>query len=184
MNIRDFFNRYRDRIPSWLWLIFILLGILLVIALPIAFVYVISHFEGVASALFLIAGWITFGSFAKTKKRNSLVLGGAVLFFALMGMSIDQPGNYIYNRPLALSCPAGTTYGRTVSTRHPLPERTDFVQDFRCYNEKGNPVYTIPMGIVLLVRFGEYILLAYLLLGIRTLILKLRGGAEDRIPPS
>ncbi len=171
------FTKYRDKIPSWLWLPIILLGIALVICIPIGFIYVISHFEGVASIIFLIAGWFVFGSFAKSAKRSSFVLAGAVCFFALMGMAIDQPGNRLYNYPLNLSCPEGSSYSRSVITRHPLPERTDFVQNFQCYDAKGRAVHTIPIWMLLLTRFCEYIALAYLLLGIRTLIYRIRKPA-------
>jgi len=147
---------------------------MLVIAIPIAFIYLISHFEGIASIIFLVIGWYVFGTFAKSEKRNSLVLGGAIGFFALMGMAIDQPGNFIYNQPLALTCPAGTYYNRSVSTLNPLPGRTDFVQKFQCFDKEGKSAYSIPMGIILLTRLGEYILLGYFLLGVRIIIFKLK----------
>jgi len=174
MSISGVFNKYKDKIPSWLWLILILLGVLLVIAIPAGFIYLISHFEGIASIIFLMIGWYVFGNFAKSEKRNSFILAGAIGFFALMGMAIDQPGNIIYNQPLALTCPAGTTYSRSVFTRNPLPERTEFVQKFQCFDKNGKSAYTIPVGIVLLTRLGEYILLGYLLLGIRIIIFKLK----------
>lgn len=161
--------------PSWLWLIFILAGIMLIIAIPIAFIYVLSHFEGIASIIFLVIGWFVFGAFAKSQKKNTLIMGGAVCFFALMGMAIDQTGNIIYNQPMALSCPEGTTYSRSVSTLHPLPGRTDFVQNFQCFDAEGKTAYTIPVGLVLLTRFGEYVLIAYLLYGIRIIIIRLRN---------
>ncbi|HOW82058.1 MAG TPA: hypothetical protein PK573_05815 [Spirochaetota bacterium] len=175
MKITELYSRYKDRMPSWLWLLMMLFGICLVICVPIAFIYIISHFEGVASAIFLVIGWFVFGSFAKQEKRSPLVLGGAVLFFALMGMAIDQTGNIVYNQPLALLCPEGTTYARSVATYNPLPGRTDFVQNFQCIDTGGKPPFAIPMGLVILTRFAEYIFIAYLLLGIRLLLKKIRG---------
>jgi len=173
INIMLLFNKYKDRIPSWLWIPIFLIGIALVIGIPIAFVYVISHFEGIASIIFLVIGWFIFGAFAKSKKRSPLILGGAVCFFALMGMSIDQTGNAIYNYPLALSCPEGTTYNRSIITLHPLPGRTDFFQNFQCFDSQGKAAIQIPIWKVLLTRFCEYILIAYLLLGIRIVIYRI-----------
>ena len=101
----NLYYRYKDRIPSGLWLLIMLLGLVLVIAIPLVFIYVISHFEGISSIIFLVIGWFTFGTFARQDKRNPLIMGGAILFYALMGMAIDQPGNIIYNQPFALVCP-------------------------------------------------------------------------------
>lgn len=175
MLILKLFHKYKNSIPSWLWVFILLFGILLVIAIPIVFIYVLSHYEGVASIIFLVIGWFVFGAFAKSEKKNSLILGGAIGFFALMGMAIDQTGNRVYNQPLAFSCPAGTTFGRTVSTLHLLPGQTDFIQNYECFNEKGESVYTISIGMVLLTRLVEYILIGYLLLGLRKLIFKIKG---------
>jgi hypothetical protein len=176
MKITEFYNKYKDRMPSWLWLLMILFGLCLVIAIPIAFIYVISHFEGVASIIFILIGWLVFGEFAKKDKRNQLMLGGVILFFALMGMAIDQTGNIIYNQPLALFCPDGTTYARSVATYHPLPGRTDFVQNFLCQGAEGKSPYVIPIVMVIGIRFVEYIFVAYLLLCIRLVIKKIKGA--------
>jgi hypothetical protein len=178
MKIQQLYFKYRDRLPSWLWMLIMLCGILLVIVVPIGIIYVLSHFEGVASVIFLVLGWFVFGNFAKQEKRNPMVIGGAVLFFALMGMSIDQTGNIIYNQPMALSCPEGTIYNRSVTVLHPLPGRTDFFQNFQCLDEKGKTAYGIPIYMVLLTRFIEYILIAYLLLGIRIFINKIWKNKE------
>ncbi len=93
-----------------------------------------------------------------------------------MGMAIDQTGNIIYNQPLALFCPDGTTYSRSVATYHPLPGRTDFVQNFQCLAAEGKSPYDIPIGIVIGIRFMEYVFIAYFLLGIRFVIKKIKGA--------
>lgn len=180
MNLMDVYSRYKDRIPSGLWLLILLCGILLIIAIPIAFIYLISHVEGVASIIFLVIGWLTFGRFAMQDKRKPLILAGAVLFYALMGMALDQPGNILYNQPLAFDCPAGTTFNRGILTLNPLPGRTDFVQNYQCMDGAGKPVHTISMGLVIITRFIEYIIIAYLLLGIRLVIKKIKTRFNNK----
>ncbi|HNR87338.1 MAG TPA: hypothetical protein PKM65_03265 [Spirochaetota bacterium] len=181
------FSSIKERLPAWSWA-FILLGIMmLVIIIPIALIYVISHFEGVASLIFLVIGWSIFGRIARSVKPSPLIMGGVVAFYALMGMAIDQMGNRIYNIPIGLTCPAGTTFHRNVVTIHPLPGRTDFVQNFECFDAAGKAVHRIAIPVILAVRLGEYVLIAHLLLGIRKLMLAIsesrRRSHSGATPP-
>ena len=56
----------------------------------------------------------------------------------------------------------------------PLPERTDYYQRFACIDASGKQVgyATIPMRIG--VRFVEYLVIAYVLIGVGTLVRWLR----------
>lgn len=90
-------------------------------------------------------------------------------FFALMGATIDQPGNLIYNKPVETCfCPPGSQLRRSTITSNPLPGRTDMTQDFTCV-QNGKPVESINMLAVMGIRFLEYLVLGYLLLGLRWL---------------
>ena len=94
-----------------------------------------------------------------------------------MGVAIDQPGNVVYNKPIEMIfCPQNSGLDRGVYVRHPLPERTDWVQMFDCVNDSGEVVYSINTFQIIGVRFVEYIIIAYLLLGVVKAILLIRGN--------
>ena len=162
-----------SRIPSWAW-VFIGIGC---IALFFLFImgsfYSLAHFEGFASIIFLILGIVAFRVFSGQRPSNIPVIRAiAVGFFALMGATIDQTGNYVYNKPVEwCMCPEGTQLNRTTLTSHPLPGRTDMTQNFLCLLN-GEPIENIDMLAVIGIRFLEYMLLAYLLIGLRWLIWK------------
>lgn len=162
-----------SRIPSWGWVFIGVACIVLFILFIMGSFYSLAHFEGFASVIFLVLGVIAFRVFSgKPPSTIPVIRAIAVGFFALMGATIDQTGNYIYNKPVEwCMCPDGTELNRTTTTSHPLPGRTDMTQNFLCLLN-GEPVENIDMLAIIGIRFLEYMVLAYLLLGLRWLIWK------------
>lgn len=161
------------KLPAWAWILIIVGGGLGGIALIIGSFVALSTVEGFASAILLILGAIGFGvsPLRKPEKPAPFVRAIGLAFFALMGATVDQPGNGIYNRPIEMSyCEPGTTLTRDENVSNPLPGTTYIQQDFTCYDDAGNPVKTINMFAVMGIRFVEYVLLGYLLLAIRKLL--------------
>lgn len=152
------------QIPSIGYVLLIPLGLITFIGSIILLFWALANLEGLASVLMLLAGYGAFRSFHQNDiPLTSFALGAGIVFFALMGMAIDQPGNLLYNKPLELICPDGTSLNRSVDVLHPLPERTDMVQNFQCFDTEGNAVSQINMFHIIGVRFAEYILIGYFL---------------------
>ncbi|MFN3939265.1 MAG: zinc-ribbon domain-containing protein [Chitinophagales bacterium] len=161
------------KLPAWAWVLIIVGGIIVIVGLIIGSFVALSTVEGFASAVLLLLGAIGFGVSPLRKPENvpSLYRAVGLVFFALMGASIDQPGNGIYNKPIEMSfCESGTSLDRNENVSNPLPGTTYIQQDFTCYDDTGNPVKTINMFAVMGIRFVEYLLLGYLLLAIRKLL--------------
>jgi hypothetical protein len=163
------------RMPSIFWIILIPLGLVVLIGVIIIAFYCLANIEGFASLIMIgtfflsikfIGGNQEVKNYSK-KVYSGLWTAGLICFFALMGMAIDQPGNLIYNKPIEIFfCPEESHLNRDVFIRHPLPERTDMVQMFDCVNGKGDVVYSVSTFQIIGTRFVEYVLIAYILIGI------------------
>lgn len=164
-----------SKAPSIVWVFIFPLGIAAFIGSIIFIFWAIATVEGVASLVMLIAGFLVmrFGSSvpltnSEGKKINAgsnIAIAMGISFFALMGMAIDQTGNYIYNKPLEiLFCEDDSTLNRSVDILHPLPGRTDIIQDFSCYDKDGEFVNSIGMFKIIAIRFVEYVFIGYALL--------------------
>lgn len=160
-------------LPSWAWIFIGLAAIALFLAIIIGGFVALATIEGVASILLLAAGIICFGVFSgKPATWPAVMRAIGVGFFALMGATIDQTGNLIYNKPVEMCmCQKGAELQRRTITSHPLPGRTDMTQDFACVKD-GKIVETLNVFPIFGIRFLEYMLLAYLLLGVRWLLWK------------
>jgi hypothetical protein len=170
---------WRKRIPSWAWILIFVAGIAGIIFAIIGSFIAISTIEGVASLVLLIAGLIGFGIIPLRKPEQTAAIGRAVglSFFALMGATIDQTGNYFYNKPIELCmCANETTLDRDENISNPLPGTTYIEQDFTCYDKMGNPVKQLNIFAILGIRFLEYVILGYLLIGLRNVIWKIKGN--------
>ncbi|WP_147456761.1 zinc finger Ran-binding domain-containing protein [Leptospira yasudae] len=153
------------------WALIILVGLACVILLPILFIVALSNVEGLASAILLIAGF--YG--ARSALRSAFpdpAKAIFLVFFSIMGVAIDQPGNYLYNYPMNFLCPEKTTVTRNLVVTHPLPERTDMTQAFLCKDENENEFYRIPMLHVLGIRFLEYSILGIFFLLVQGFFLR------------
>jgi hypothetical protein len=117
----------------------------------------------------LLAGIFLFGVYRKGNfTGNSIFRAIAIGFFALMGACVDQTGNYFYNLPIEkISCPVETTLGRKADVNQPMPGTTVITQDFSCYNSNGERVHTVNTFAIMGYRFVEYVILGYLLIGLR-----------------
>lgn len=170
------------KLPSWAWIPILGGGIIAMIAMIIFSFVAIATIEGVASLIILAISIVAFGIFPL---RRPLVQGNfwralTLLFLGLMGASVDQPGNIIYNKPVEWCfCEDGSKLHRGESVTNPLPGTTYITQDFTCYNAAGEPVNAINVFKVAGVRFVEYILLGYILIGLRNVLWRLR-----RNPPT
>lgn len=162
------------QLPSIVWVLLFVAGLIGFIGAIIGIFFALATIPGVASAVMLIAGAFAVwggGSVAPANdtRIDNLVRALGVTFFALMGMAIDQSGNYVYNYPLRYLCPEGTEMSRGVNVTNPLPGRTDITQDFACYNLDGDRLTSISMWNIIGLRFFEYVLIAYLLIWVRDL---------------
>ena len=177
----ELFINMTKRLPSWCWILIGFGGIALVIGGFIGLVWAFSHIEGFAGIIFLAIGYFVFGAAARSAgKRKNIILAGAIIFYSLMGAAIDQTGNFVYNMPVNLMCPEGASLERNVQTLHPLPGRTDFIQDFTCYDGNRKPVYRVENYKIALLRLAEYIVLGYVIYGFRKLQILLINYFRNR----
>ncbi len=178
----------RDRLPSFVWIILILLAIVGVIAAIFGLFYGISMIEGFASVLLLVIGaLVAFGAShgksapdpndpSASKGGGGLALALGILFFAAMGLAIDQPGNVFYNMPIQwLFCQPGAVLQRGVDISHTLPGRTDISQNFACVAPGGGARQEVDTLGIMGVRFAEYIVIGYVLVFL--------GGLYHRLRP-
>jgi hypothetical protein len=158
-------------LPSFIWLLIIVGGIAAFIGTIVGGIVLVSTVEGVASVGFLLIGFLAARVWSGERPQSPpAVRAIGLIFFALMGMSVDQPGNVLYNLPIGmLSCPAGSSLNRSTSVSHPRAGRTVLRQDFTCVDPTGQQVGRVPVPHIIGVRFLEYIALGYLLIGLKYL---------------
>jgi hypothetical protein len=168
------------------WIILFILGIAALIGGIFLLFYALGNIEGFASLLMIVIAWLVIrfmssdGEETSSSAGQKMVVAGVITFFALMGVAVDQPGNYVYNRPIEwFFCPSGTGLHRGVDVTHPLPGRTDVTQDFTCVDSLENFVVdSPPLGGVILVRFVEYVLVAYGLIALNRLYRRIRRAGR------
>ncbi|MBM9500382.1 hypothetical protein JWG44_09000 [Leptospira sp. 201903071] len=159
------------------WILIILLGLAAVILTPILFIAAISHLEGFAGSLLLIGGY--FGARSAIRSQFGPPAKAVfIVFFSIMGMSLDQPGNYLYNFPFRYLCPSSATIQRSVQISHPLPGRTDMTQAFSCFDTSGKEISRIQLPAILGIRFTEYLLIAGILLLVQARLLSRQRSKE------
>lgn len=157
----------RFDLPSWAYLILFIAAIVCVIGGFILFTVAISSIEGFASILFLIAGYFAFIRYYAPMDEHPIYKAMAIGFFALMGMALDQPGNYIYNLPFQYTfCDSNEKLLRDMRVTHRKPGSTEFTQDFQCYKDGLEQGRRISLFGILGIRFLEYVGLGYLLIWI------------------
>lgn len=162
-----------QRLPLPILAVAIVAGLALFIALPIGFILAASYIEGFMSVLLVLGGFFLL---RPVRAESNLLAAGALAFYALMGMALDQTGNVLFNKPIELAfCPSGSSLVRNVDVSHPLPGRTDFRQEFTCF-EGTTPRKELHVGHILGMRFGEYLLLGYVFILGHRLWKGLRGS--------
>jgi hypothetical protein len=163
-------------LPSIAWVVILPLLLAGFIGGIIAIFWGIATVEGFASVVLLVIAILvisgantTYEAYPvdaakKAGKGAGFALAVGISFFALMGMSVDQTGNYLYNKPLDLIyCTDDTRLVRGVIVTNPVPGRTDINQDFNCVNDDDEVVKSIPIGKVFIYRFIQYVILGYIL---------------------
>lgn len=141
--------------------------------------FAITTIEGVASMVLLILGAIGFGvvPLRAPDGDNKIFRAIGLAFFALMGASLDQTGNSLYNKPVEyFLCPEGTGLDRYEVVTNPLPGTTYVTQDFTCYDTNGDAVLRLNSFKILGIRFVEYFILGYILLGLRFVFWRIKNN--------
>ena len=169
-------SSWTDKIPSILWIPIFLGGIALFIGGGYVLFYGVGYVEGFSSIALLILGWAGFrigNNSDEIKGSFSVALG--ITFFALMGMALDQTGNFIYNKPLEwIFCPENSELLRETIKSGVRNGGVRLSQDYSCIAPTGEVLSKISMFEFMAVRFGEYVLLGYVLLGLSRLYGKFR----------
>jgi hypothetical protein len=172
------------QLPSIVWIFIFAGGIVVLIGGIVGLFYLLSHVEGFGSVLMVVIAWgiIRLGSQTPTPNKASYPVGGwvtalGIIFFALMGVAIDQTGNFLYNKPIEwLFCPSQTELRRDVAITNPMPGQTNIAQEFSCVESKENQVVKgVDAFKVLAVRFVEYVLIGYVLLGLNRVYIMFRA---------
>lgn len=166
------------KLPSWAWILIIVGSIAALIAILIGSFVGIATIEGFASIILLALAVIGFGliPLRKPEKPGAFARALGLSFFALMGATVDQPGNPVYNKPVEMCfCEEGTSLDRDEDVSNPLPGTTYIQQDFTCFDKQGNPVKQINMFAVMGIRFIEYVIIGYILIGLRLLVWNIKN---------
>ncbi len=169
------------KLPSWVWILIFVGGLIIGLGVIIGSFVAIATIEGIASLVLLTLGMIGFGILPLRKPQTSGAIARAIgiSFFALMGATVDQTGNYLYNKPVEIcSCPEGSSLDRIENVSNPMPGTTIIQQDFTCYDKAGAPVKKINMFAVMGIRFIEYVLLGYILLGVRRFLWNIKNNGN------
>jgi hypothetical protein len=171
-------GKFYRKIPSFVWILIIVGGIALFIGAMIAGFYALAFVEGVASVILLACGWAAFrvGSNSPNLESSSFGIAVVISFFALMGASLDQTGNYFYNQPMEwIFCPAESDLTREVITRA-ARRGVSLSQTFTCVaEESGGEVLRRISGFEeFAFRFFEYVLIGYVLLGASRLYMRIK----------
>jgi hypothetical protein len=170
-------SKWTEKIPSFLWIPIIIGGIALFIGGVLAIFYGFGYVEGFGSLIMLVLGWIGFRIGNKSDEKDVGKFGVAIgiTFFALMGLALDQTGNFIYNQPLEwIFCPANSDLVRETIKGSARGGGVTLNQSFTCVTQTGEIVRQISMFEHLGFRFVQYVLLGYILLGLNRLYSKIK----------
>jgi hypothetical protein len=174
-----------SRLPSIVWVFIFIGGIVGLIGGIIGLFWLLSNVEGAASVIMLLVAWgvirgMSYAGVQDKGAKQGFMTAIGVTFFALMGMAIDQPGNYLYNKPMEVFfCPDQTELHRGVSVTNPVPGQTNVSQEFSCVStDTGVFVKGISTGRIILVRFFEYLAVGYILIYLNKLYMWLRFRPE------
>jgi hypothetical protein len=173
------------KLPSIVWVFIFVGGIIALIGGIIGLFHLISNVEGVGSVIMIVVAWGIMRLFSSAAekaaedpmslKADSWLKALFIIFFAGMGLAIDQTGNYLYNKPIEwLFCPSNTELARDVEVSNPVPGQTYVTQEYACINHDHQVKKEIDITAVLGVRFVEYVLIGYGLSALNRLYSRLR----------
>lgn len=171
-------SKWTEKIPSILWIPIIVGAIVLVIGGMLAFFFGIGYVEGFGSIILLVLGWIGFrvGNNSSDLEIGSFGVAIGITFFALMGMALDQTGNFIYNKPLEwIFCSADNELVRETIKRGVRGGGISLSQNFACVAKDGQVLRSLSGFEHFAFRFVEYVVIGYILLGLSRLYSQIKG---------
>lgn len=177
-------SKWTEKIPSFLWIPIIVGAIALFIGGSFAIFYGFGYVEGFGSLILLILGWIGFriGNNSDGLETGSLAVAFGITFFALMGMSLDQTGNYFYNKPLEwIFCTENSELMRETIKRGGRKGGVSLSQNFACVAADGEKVLREISGFEHFgFRFLQYVVIGYILLGLSRLYARFRKSFDSK----
>lgn len=176
--------KWSDKIPSFLWIPIFIGGIALFIGGMLAIFYGFGYVEGFGSLVILVLGWLGFragNNSDKSEVGGSFGVALGITFFALMGMALDQTGNFIYNQPMEwIFCPENSELMRETIRRGARGGGVSLSQNFSCVAQTGEIVRQLGMFEHLAYRFVQYVLLGYVLLYASRIYGKIKNSGNPK----
>lgn len=161
-------SEWTEKIPSFLWIPIIVGAVALFIGTMLAVFYGIGYVEGFGSLIILVLGWLGFrvGNNSDNLETGGFGVALGITFFALMGMALDQTGNFIYNQPMEwLFCPENSHLTRETISRGVRGGGVSLSQNFACVAESNEEILRKISGFEhFAFRFIQYVALGYILL--------------------
>jgi hypothetical protein len=159
---------WTNKIPSFLWIPIFVGGVALFIGGALALFYGFGYVEGFGSLVILVLGWLGFRAGNNSDEKDvggSFGVALGITFFALMGMALDQTGNFIYNQPITwIFCPDGSEIMRETIQKGARGGGISLSQSFTCVAQSGEIVRRLGMFEHLAYRFAQYVALGYVML--------------------
>lgn len=147
-----------------------------VILIALAFVliaYFTDNFEGIASIGILVLAIAALFFFKGEVIENKYTILVFIAIFAFLGLVFDRAGNFIYNKPFEMLCPAETVLSRDVVAVENSDEEMVNQQYFSCYSiTQGKAIKELPLYQTIGIRFLEYIVIGFVLIGIYWVIFR------------
>lgn len=177
-------SKWTEKIPSFLWIPIIIGAIALFIGGSFAIFYGFGYVEGFGSLILLVLGWFGFrvGNNSDGSETGTLAVAFGITFFALMGMALDQTGNFLYNKPIEwIFCPKNSELMRETISRGVVGGGVSLSQSFVCADQNSGQILRKISGYEHFgVRFLQYILLGYILLGLSRAYSKIKSFRSDK----
>lgn len=177
-------SKWTEKIPSILWIPIIIGAIALFIGGSYAIFYGFGYVEGFGSLVMLVLGWIGFRICNNSDglETGTLAVALGITFFGLMGMALDQTGNFIYNKPLQwIFCPENSELMRDTIRRGVRGGGVSLSQNFTCVAANGEQIVReISVFEQFAFRFSQYVVIGYILLGLSRAYAKIRGFRQNK----
>lgn len=155
------------------WLLF-LVPLLILISILWVIMYFTQNFEGVASIGLLILGFGTIVWLGHEIVENKFTILIFIVVFSILGIIFDGAGNFIYNKPIQMLCPAETVLSREVIVSEDYEGNTAYRHVFSCYSmTQGQSVKQLPLYQTGGIRLVQYLTIGFVLLGFYWLIIRL-----------
>ncbi len=169
------------KLPSLVWIIIIVAAVAAGIGLLYGGFVALTHIQWLGSAIALVIGFFWFRmDTSELGSSEPFVKAMLIVIFAAVGSAIDQPGNPVYNKPMEwIYCPSGSELVHEVERGPARGGGIRVSQRFTCVDPvDGSVERQIGMMEFFGVRFGEYVLIGYSILGVLRLIRRFRKAEE------